>query len=227
MKIGILIAGHILDEMQKDFGDYSRLYPALLRDQGFEFDAWYVVDGEFPDTPDDADGWLVSGSRHGAYEEHDWIPPLEEFIRACIGARRPIVGICFGHQIMAQALGGKVEPFAGGWSAGRTHYDFSGVELALNAWHRDQVTELPPGARVLASSPRCAHAALLYGDRGLSIQPHPEFSADFIARLAELTPPLTMGQADKDAVLKANSGDLSNQTVAEMIADFFRQDRST
>ena len=67
----------------------------------------------FPEGIHDADGWLITGSRHGAYEDHPWIPPLEEFIRDAYAAQVPLVGICFGHQIIAQAMGGKVEKYQG------------------------------------------------------------------------------------------------------------------
>jgi GMP synthase-like glutamine amidotransferase len=79
---------------------------------------------DFPKDIHDCDGWLITGSRFGAYEDHPFIPPLEDFIRAAYAAHVPVVGICFGHQIIAQAMGGKVEKYAGGWSVGPTEYNF-------------------------------------------------------------------------------------------------------
>ncbi|NRP12422.1 MULTISPECIES: type 1 glutamine amidotransferase [unclassified Aliiroseovarius] len=185
MKIGILQAGHSPDEVRDSVGNYGVMFTRLLDGHGFEFEIFSVVDGEFPPGIDAADGWLITGSKHGAYEDHDWIGPLEELIRDIRAAGQPLVGVCFGHQIIAQALGGKVEKFAGGWSVGRTEYDFGDEVLALNAWHQDQVTELPEGAEVIASTDFCANAAVIYGDRILTIQPHPEFTADLIAGLIE------------------------------------------
>ncbi|KPN63273.1 GMP synthase (glutamine-hydrolysing) [Aliiroseovarius crassostreae] len=185
MKIGILQAGHSPDEVRDSVGNYGEMFTRLLDGHGFEFEIFSVVDGEFPPGIDAADGWLITGSKHGAYEDHDWIGPLEELIRDIRAAGQPLVGVCFGHQIIAQALGGKVEKFAGGWSVGRTEYDFGDEVLALNAWHQDQVTELPEGAEVIASTDFCANAAVIYGDRILTIQPHPEFTADLIAGLIE------------------------------------------
>ena len=114
MKIGILQTGHSPDNMKDALGDYGDMFVKLLGGHGFDFQIWSVVDGDFPASAVDADGWLITGSKHGAYEDHDWIPPLEQLIRAIREAGRPLVGICFGHQIIAQALGGKVEKFAGG-----------------------------------------------------------------------------------------------------------------
>jgi GMP synthase-like glutamine amidotransferase len=185
MKIGILQTGHAPDALRPDFGDYPDLFQRLLGGHGFTFRTWAVVDGEFPQGPQDADGWLITGSRHGAYEDHAWIPPLEDLIRAIHAADVPLVGICFGHQIIAQALGGRVEKYPGGWSVGRTEYDFGGETLALNAWHQDQVTVRPPGATICASNDFCANAALAYGNRIFTVQAHPEFSQPFLADMIE------------------------------------------
>ncbi|SFA94977.1 GMP synthase (glutamine-hydrolysing) [Poseidonocella pacifica] len=180
MKIGILQTGHFPDALQPDNGDYDAMFRRLLGGRGYDFETWNIVDGDFPGGPEDADAWLITGSRHGAYEDHPWIPPLEELIRQIRTAGRPLVGVCFGHQIIAQALGGRVEKFSGGWSVGPQSYELEGETTTLNAWHQDQVTQLPPDAKVVGSSDFCANAALLYGDRIYTVQPHPEFTATMI-----------------------------------------------
>ena len=174
MHIGILQAGHAPEAVATKHGDYTQFFQSLLKDQDLTFSTWDVVDMEFPDGPDAAEGWLITGSRHGAYEDHPFIPPLEELIRDIHAAKRPLIGICFGHQIIAQAMGGRVEKFSGGWSIGRREYDTPDGPIALNAWHQDQVVEVPDGARTIASNDFCAHAGLLYGDTIFTLQPHPE-----------------------------------------------------
>lgn len=221
MKIGILTTGHAPDAM-KDLGNYDALFRTLLDGHGFEFENYDVVDGVFPGGVDAADGWLITGSKHGAYEPHDWIPPLEQFIRDAYAARVPVVGICFGHQIIAQALGGRVEKFAGGWAVGRKTYDFGGEPVALNAWHQDQVTVRPVGAEVIASNDFCENAALLYDDRIYSVQPHPEFDASFIDGLIRLRGPGVVPKTDLDAAQQTLHQPIDNARVAAQIARFFR-----
>ncbi|MCA8869792.1 MAG: type 1 glutamine amidotransferase [Rhodobacteraceae bacterium] len=225
MKIGILKTGHPSGPLQSGFGDYGIMFTKLLDGQDFDFQAYSVEDGELPASVHDADGWLITGSRHGAYEDHPWIKPLEEFLRKAYSESVPIVGICFGHQILAQALGGKVEKFKGGWSVGATEYDFEGRKLTLNAWHQDQVVKRPEGATVIGSSAFCENAFLAYGDKALTIQPHPEYQSDFIDGLIEYrgkgVVPDTMLKAARERLALPNS----NAWMAARIAEFFKQPR--
>ena len=223
MKIGILQAGHSPHELTEKFGDYDEFFKRFLAGNGFEFSSYAVMDGVFPADIEDADGWLISGSKFGVYEAHEWIARLEDFLRAAFAAGKPMVGICFGHQILAQALGGKVEKFAGGWSAGVESYQLNGYseDVTLLSWHQDQVIEPPTQARVVGSSAFCPYAALSYGDQAYTIQPHPEFEADFVAELIEarrdVLPPEVAAKAINSLARKAMSAE-----VGAHIAAFFK-----
>lgn len=226
MLIGILQTGLAPENLASDLGDYPDMFARLLDGNGFDFRTFRVVEGEFPKSVTECDGWLITGSRHGAYEDHDWIPPLEQFIRDAFTARVPVVGICFGHQIVAQAMGGKVERYSGGWAVGATEYDFGGETLVLNAWHRDQVTERPKGAKVIASNDFCTNAALLYDDRALTVQAHPEFRPEFVDGLMK-----TRGKGVVPDDLMAQAAEkldrpLNDKTMAAQIAAFFKAPRA-
>lgn len=225
MKIGILMTGHPPNTIAER-GKYNEYFARLLDGNGFAFEGYAVVDGEFPASVEDADGWLITGSRHGAYEEHDWIPPLEDFIRAAWAAKKPMIGVCFGHQIIAQAMGGKVEKFAGGWSVGRTEYTMGDRKLAINAWHQDQVVKRPEVAQVIASTDFCENAGLLYGDTFWTIQPHPEYDSSFIDVLIKtrgkgVVPEALMAEASAQLDLPTD-----RMEVAEEMAAFFKKARA-
>ena len=225
MLIGILQTGLAPDALS-DMGDYPDMFARLLAGHGFTFRTYRVVEGVFPADVTDCDGWLITGSRHGVYEAHPWIAPLEQFIRGSFAAHVPMVGICFGHQIIAQAMGGKVEQFAGGWAVGAQDYDFGGTTLTLNAWHRDQVVTLPKGAQVVASNDFCANAALLY-DHAFTVQAHPEFRPDFIDGLMKTR---GKGLVPDDLMAAATTRltrPLQDQTMADQIAAFFIANRAT
>jgi len=222
MKIGILQTGDAPDALRPAHGNYPDLFQRLLADQGFTFQTWRVLDMDFPASPHDADGWLITGSRFGAYEGHAFIPPLEDFIRAVHAAGVPMVGICFGHQIIAQAMGGRVEKFAGGWSVGPTDYDFAGQPVRLNAWHQDQVVARPPGATLCASNAFCENAALLYGDRSFTVQAHPEFHRAFAADIIEKRGRGLVPDTLLDAAVARLDQPLDDTRLARAIGGFFR-----
>lgn len=226
MRIGILQTGLAPEALSDTMGDYPDMFARLLDGQGFTFRTFRVVEGEFPADVHDCDGWLITGSRHGVYEDHPWIPPLEQFIRDAFAARVPVVGICFGHQIVAQAMGGKVERHDGGWAVGATEYDFSGEKLVLNAWHRDQVTRAPESARVIATNDFCANAALLYDDRAFTVQAHPEFRPEFVDGLMKTRGKGLVPDDVMAAAATRLADPIQDRTMAGRIAAFFKEPRA-
>ncbi len=200
--IGILETGLPPDHLAPQHGSYVEMMAALVekasvQDQPcFNYRGYCVLDDEFPAAADECDGWIITGSKHGVYDDLPWIEPLKVLVREIYQAKIPLVGICFGHQIMAEALGGKVEKSDRGWGLGlqtyqlvnrtppngtTTHYP----AITLNAIHQDQVVEPPADARVFAGSTFCPYAGLVYGDQAFSLQPHPEFSISYEQALIE------------------------------------------
>ncbi|MCY0967209.1 type 1 glutamine amidotransferase [Parathalassolituus penaei] len=196
MKIGILAPGITPDALLDQYGSYADMCRNLLLVSGanVEYRVYQVFEGELPEDHLECDAWLITGSKYSAYDDLPWIPPLKQLVREIHAAGQPLAGICFGHQLMAEALGGKVEKYAGGWGVGIHEYDLTATardelgvsSLHLNAVHQDQVVTLPPGAEVLASSPFCQYAVLRYAPNMVSLQAHPEFSMAFESDLLKL-----------------------------------------
>jgi GMP synthase-like glutamine amidotransferase len=189
MKIAILETGRPPAALIPRFGLYPQMFERLLAAPHRRFES-FDIDGGMPD-PAAFDGLVITGSSAGVYEPLPWIPPFLDFLRAARG-RLPIVGVCFGHQSMAQAFGGRVEKSPKGRGIGLQTYRIEAVadwmdpvgEIRIPASHGDQVVEPPPGARLLAGNDFCPYGMFDYGD-AISIQLHPEFEPAFAKGLIE------------------------------------------
>ena len=234
MKIGILQTGTVPAELFDSHGPYVTVFERMLQraDPDFSATLWDVnVKHDIPASPFDADGWIVTGSKHGVYEDHPWIEPLKAFLRTAHEARAPIVGVCFGHQILAEALGGKVAKSDRGWGCGIHEYtlrqklpwmDETRETIAIQAMHQDQVISKPPGATVLADSPFCPYAGLTYGDTAMSVQPHPEFDAEFERKIIEVRRGPVIPEAVADEALARVDGPTDSEMFGRWITNFFR-----
>lgn len=227
MRIGILKAGYPAVEAREKFGDFHDIFARFLANRGIEFVSYAVVDMEFPQKIDECDGWIISGSKHGVYSAMDFIEPLENFIRSAYDASIPVVGICFGHQIMAQAFGGKVETSKQGWIIGQQEYEFKdGQKFCINSWHTDQVIQKPDNAQTIATNASCRYAGLAYGDVGLSFQAHPELENAFIRMYLEIyeNNPETGLSAERVEKARAKlDKPVHSDLIADKIEAFFRK----
>jgi len=237
MKIGILETGKVNPDLVPAHGPYVPMFANFLHraDPAIVVEGWDVVDeGRIPASPHEADGWLITGSKFGVYDNEPWMEPLKAFLREAHAAKVPLVGICFGHQIMAEALGGKVVKSDRGWGCGVHTYDVKNGEpwmadaprdtLRIHAMHQDQVVEKPDDARVIASSAFCDYAGLAYGDHALSMQPHPEFDAEYEGDLIRLRTGNDGIPGDTaERALGTLAGGVDNDVAAKWITTFLRR----
>ena len=210
-RVTIIETGLISLQGRERHGSFPQMFQRMIgaADGSIDFDVISVVAGDPLPDPAALQAILITGSPAGVYDGLDWIAPLEDFVRAAHAIGTPMVGICFGHQLMAQALGGVVRKSERGWGIGRHIYDIApgngvidGEHIALACSHQDQVIEPPQGARTFMSSDFTPHAGLLYpGGKAFSVQPHPEFSIGF----AQLCCELREGKAPDEVVAAAKA----------------------
>jgi GMP synthase-like glutamine amidotransferase len=184
MRIGILETGGPPEELAAIHGDYPAMVARLLGPQ-HSYERYDVRAGVLPVMADRCAAYVVTGSAAGVNDPYPWIAPLIVLLRAARGRQR-LLGICFGHQVIAQAFGGRVEKAPGGWGLGLHRYEMTrpveaiGTSMAAMASHQDQVVAIADSAEVIASSDFTPHAALAYADgAALTLQCHPEFDADY------------------------------------------------
>lgn len=190
MTIGILQCGVPPEPLRPRFGGYGAMVRRLLG-PGRDTVLYDAVGDALPANPTACDAYVLTGSPAGVYEDLPWIAGLINFLRETRG-RAKLVGVCFGHQAMAQAFGGRVVKAPNGWGVGLHRYDVQhrapwmddAPHVDAPASHQDQVVACPPGARVTLASAFTPYAGLDYGD-AISFQFHPEFDAAFCTALSE------------------------------------------
>ena len=230
MKLGILKTDTVRPEWVADFGEYPDMFIALLsqQDPELEFVVYDVEQGDYPEHIDDVDAYLITGSKTSAYDDKPWIAPLMDFVRELHRRQKKLVGICFGHQLIAQALGGKTEKSPKGWGVGlHTHcftavpawHDQGALEFDILVSHQDQVMQSAPGARVLAGSDFCENAVCQVDDHILTFQGHPEFVPTYLRGIMELRREM-IGEPVYSAGMASLATEPQGQRVARWILDF-------
>jgi GMP synthase-like glutamine amidotransferase len=234
LHIGLLLC-HTLEPILSNVGELD--YPAIFREHFLTIDSnisltdFNVYKGELPDSVDQCDVWLVNGSPAGAYEDIEWIHQLSDYIKQLDAAKKPTFGICFGHQLMAQVLGGKVERSDKGWGIGISHNAIVATaqfmqpkidNIDVMVFHQDQVVQLPKDSLVLASSDFCPNYMVHYNNHMLSIQGHPEFNTQMIEGI------LAGESYDDSPAIRAqgianSAGRPDSQLLFQWIVNFYRQ----
>ncbi len=232
MRIAIIETGAPPDQLSGKHPSYPTMMERMLAplSPDFSFATFETFrDGALP-KPADFDALIITGSPAGVYEDHAWIAPLEDLVRATAAADKPQVGICFGHQLMAQAFGGEVKKSDKGWGIGVHQYEVTANEdfmsptqgaIACVVSHQDQVIAPPPGARTLAASNFCAYGALSYAQGpAISFQMHPEFEHEYAADLIGIRRN-RFGEGLSEDGLSSLKSRSDRSLIARWIANFF------
>ena len=228
MKLAILETGTPPAEIAEQFGDYPSMFRTLLGAETHDYTIYDVAAGAYPTEVEDHRAYIVTGSSAGVYEPHSWIDPLKIFLQAAKG-RAALVGVCFGHQIMAEAFGGKVIKSPKGWGVGLHRYEVAARHswmdtastIGVPASHQDQVVTLPAGAQVVAANDFTPFGMLAYGDQpAISIQLHPEFTPDYAKALIETRRGTRYTDAQAEAALASYESQDDRARVGGWIAEF-------
>ncbi|MCP5163100.1 MAG: hypothetical protein H6999_05395 [Hahellaceae bacterium] len=196
MLIGVLETDCLAEDLQRHFGTYPQMLQHWLTKQcaDLRFRVYQAIDGELPADYRDCDAYVITGSKHGAYDDLPWIKSLIQWVRGAHAVQVKLAGICFGHQLIAHALGGLTEKSKKGWGVGVHQYriecpklsqSLEQVELGFLVSHQDQVVKLPPEADLTLPSPFCEYAGFRIGAHILTFQGHPEFFPDYIRHLMQ------------------------------------------
>ena len=229
-KIGLLLVGHIDAGSLHVGGDYPELYSELLAPLGIQLTTYRCDEGQLPSSVKEQDGWMCSPSRLSVYDDVPWLRDVEQLLRDMISTETPYVGICFGHQLMAQALGATVKKADYGWGIGAKHYEIvepqawmdNSDNIVLAASHQDQVQQLPSDARLLARADYCPIGGMLIGERAWTLQVHPEFSPALADSLLATRLQL-FGEEKAEAARATLSQPLHQHRIAGWISRFFEQ----
>ncbi|VXA97487.1 Amidotransferase [Pseudomonas sp. 8AS] len=197
LRICILETDHIRPELVEQYHGYGRMFKQLFAQQpvAAEFEVFNVIQGQYPDDTQRYDAYLITGSKYDSFGSEPWIQTLREYVLARYAAGDKLLGICFGHQLLALLLGGKTERASQGWGVGVQHYAVHAQEpwmqprteqLSMLIIHQDQVTQAPANATILASNSFCPIAAYCIGDQVLCWQGHPELVADYSRSILEI-----------------------------------------
>ncbi|MGB7302755.1 MAG: hypothetical protein WBD13_00645 [Burkholderiaceae bacterium] len=236
LNIGILLSNTDRSAFASRFDNDGLKTAALLARQrpDWGYTIYQAVDGELPARTDAHDGYVITGSPASVNVDEPWMSGLFEFIRRCAAAEAPVVGLCFGHQAIAHALGGQVEQ-ASDWGLGIAVTEFDAPahwmqprreQLSLHAAHEDQVTGLPPGARRLGGNAWCHYGAFAIGNHVFTTQYHPEFNHDFMHALVrdKIGPHLDVATvSDALAQLAQTDPQADADIFAHWMVQFFEQ----
>lgn len=232
MKIGLLKCDTVKDELLHIAGDCSDFFATLFTRcaPDLSLRVYDIQHGIYPDSLDECDGYMTTGSASSVYDDEPWIHSFRDYVRELYESNTKLVGICFGHQMIADALGGKCEKASSGWSVGiktvRIISRKTWMKPELDSYnlivsHLDQVSCLPTGGEVLGTNEQCPNAMFAVGDHFLGIQGHPEFPTPYADALM-LSRLERIGQPVVDEARESLSKEVHADILTAWIENFFR-----
>ncbi|ELR64254.1 Glutamine amidotransferase, class I [Photobacterium marinum] len=237
MVLGVLLCDDVRPELQEKHGNYPQMFNELFKpvDPTMLLNFYRVIDGQYPETLDECDAYITSGSRYSVNDAARWIGVFEAFIHQLYHQQIPYIGICFGHQMIARSLGGEVYPSFNGWAIGVKSVALNQEETRRHSWitddvetyslivsHNDQIAELPPETLVLASSEYCPYAMIQVGDHFLGIQGHPEFTPAYTYDLIQCLKN-RFSEQERDSAQASLDSKTDHLTVTQWIVNFIKQ----
>ncbi|MDP3525303.1 MAG: type 1 glutamine amidotransferase [Hoeflea sp.] len=225
MRIAILDCSRLASPLLDRYGSTAAVIAAWLAPhmQGDDLVGVAIGDGAPLPRAGDFDGFVVSGSEMGVYDAPDWMAPMRALLLDIRDTGKPVYGMCFGHQLMADTYGGKAEKSAQ-WSAGARRFTADGEVFDAFVLHGDQVTEVPPGSRILASADYCPIAALTYDFPAMSTQFHPEYETDFVEAVIDLIQDQHLGaRGGLEARQSMDGATVKLGLFADKVAAFFKE----
>jgi GMP synthase-like glutamine amidotransferase len=219
MKLGLLLCDHVSSELRPAFGDYPDMFERLLPDA--EIRSFDLTAGDFPSDLGSNDAWIGAGSRLSVYDDFEWIHRFKELLRRIDADRRKYVGVCFGAQMIGEALGGRVARAPQGWQVGiKVAEMLDGARFRILHCNADQIVDLAPGMRVLASAKTNPVEMVAVGDHILGFQGHPEFTNEFVTALVERRRGTLIPAEVADAGLASMRGSPDTDRLRETIVSF-------
>jgi GMP synthase-like glutamine amidotransferase len=230
MKLCILDNDQLDPVLAETYHSFGKMFTQLFERVGahWTFEVFNTVRGEYPDSFDAFDAVLLTGSHADSFSDEPWVLELRQRVTLLLKQRKKLVGVCFGHQLIALCMGAKVGRSPQGWGTGRMTYDWhqqdlphSGerTQISLLASHQDQVAELPVGATLVASNAFCPVAAFTVGNEVFCIQPHPEFVENFSAYLLNKRRAL-LGETLYHSSMESLNGGHEGEHIARLLVEF-------
>ncbi|KGJ95680.1 glutamine amidotransferase-related protein [Thalassotalea sp. ND16A] len=226
MHIGLLLCDHVRPELLAVAGDYPDMFRLMFNQYApqVRLSVFDVTTGHYPDDIEHCDAYISSGSAASVYDDEIWIKTFEDYLKQLHLAKKTFIGICFGHQMMAQTLGTEVKLATNGWGVGVKQYQLvtkkhwmkpylETIDIVVS--HRDQIDSLPANAQLLATTPHCQIAMYQIGDHFLGLQGHPEFSVEYAKALMDYRQNII-----PQNILHAGRKSLANELKIQFIVDW-------